>query len=229
MKDKEKMKKRLKICFIACVICCVVCAVAVFGLNAYIKSSTADRILTVEEAAELEKIDCVLVLGCGVHGDTPSHMLEDRLLKALEIYNTCVTEKLLMTGDHGRQNYDEVNVMKEFAKDRGVDSSDIFMDHAGFSTYDSMFRADYIFGCKKIIIVTQKYHLYRALHIAEKLGIEAYGVNSDQRTYGKYFYREIREILARDKDFFKCIIKSKPMYLGEKIPITGDGNLTNDK
>lgn len=215
--------------FVTLVICGAVCAGVVFGLNAYVRGSVSDRILSVEEASQLSDIDCVLVLGCGVHGDVPSHMLEDRLLKALEVYETGVTEKMLMTGDHGRENYDEVNVMKTFAMDRGVDDSDVFMDHAGFSTYDSMYRADYIFGCKKVIIVTQKYHLYRALYIANKLGIDAYGVNSDQRIYGKYIYREAREILARDKDFFKCIAKSEPMYLGEEIPISGDGKLTNDK
>lgn len=215
--------------FVTLVICGVVCAGVVFGLNAYVRGSVSDRILSVEEASQLSDVDCVLVLGCGVHGDVPSHMLEDRLLKALEVYETGVTEKMLMTGDHGRENYDEVNVMKTFAMERGVDDSDVFMDHAGFSTYDSMYRSDYIFGCKKVIIVTQKYHLYRALYIANKLGIDAYGVNSDQRIYGKYIYREAREILARDKDFFKCIAKSEPMYLGEEIPISGDGKLTNDK
>lgn len=223
---KKRIIKRLIISFLLCVL---VCVCVVFGINAYVKHSFSNKILTVEEAGELSDIDCVLVLGCGVHGDTPSNMLEDRLLKALEVYDTGVTEKMLMTGDHGSENYDEVNVMKNFAKEKGVADNNIFMDHAGFSTYDSIYRADYIFGCKKIIIVTQKYHLYRALYIAEKLGIEAYGVNSDQREYGRLLYREVREILARDKDFVKCIIKPDSTYLGEKIPISGDGNLTNDK
>lgn len=229
MKSASKKKRIVKGLVIAFCSCVLVCACVVLGLNAYVRHSSSNRILTVEEAGELSDVDCVLVLGCGVHGDTPSHMLEDRLLKALEVYDTGVTEKMLMTGDHGRENYDEVNVMKDFAKEKGVSDNNIFMDHAGFSTYDSIYRADYIFGCKKIIIVTQKYHLYRALYIAEKLGIEAYGVNSDQREYGKFLYREAREILARDKDFVKCIIKSSPVCLGEKIPINGDGNLTNDR
>lgn len=230
MKEKVKTGKKLILkLIIAAAAIFGVCAAGVFGLNAYVRNFSSDRILTAEEAGELSDVDCILVLGCGVKDGGPTHMLEDRLLKALEVYDTGVTAKLLMTGDHGRKDYDEVNVMKDFAKERGVDSCDIFMDHAGFSTYDSMFRADYIFGCKKIIIVTQQYHLYRALYIANKLGIEAYGVNSDQRIYGKYLYREAREILARDKDFVKCILKTKPMYLGEKISIAGDGNITNDK
>lgn len=225
------MKKKsllIKIIVTAAVIWAV-CVGVVFGVNGYVRAKSSKRIITSEEASELSDIDCVLVLGCGVHGDTPSHMLEDRLLTALEVYETGVTKKLLMTGDHGKENYDEVNVMKSFAMEKGVSDSDVFMDHAGFSTYDSLYRSDYIFGCKKIIIVTQGYHLYRALYIADKLGIDAYGVSSDIRTYGKAVYREVREILARDKDFVKCILKPKSIYLGEKIPIYGDGKLTNDK
>ena len=102
------------------------------------------------------------------------------------------------------------------------------MDHAGFSTYESIYRAKEIFNVKKIIIVTQKYHLYRALYIANQLGIEAYGVGSDPRQYVGATYREAREILARDKDFVKCIFKPKPTYLGETIPVSGNGDITND-
>lgn len=225
----KKRKKLITVLFAVFCVCVAVCAALVLGINAYVKIAACDRMLTNEEAQKLEDVDCILVLGCGVHGDVPSHMLEDRMLKALEVYETGVTKKILMTGDHGRTDYDEVNVMKSFAVERGVESSDVFMDHAGFSTYDSMYRAKNIFTCKKIIIVTQKYHLYRALYIANKLGIEAYGVNSDQRTYGKFLYREVREILARDKDFVKCILKPESVCLGEEIPISGDGDLTNDK
>ena len=106
---------------------------------------------------------------------------------------------------------------------------DIFMDHAGFSTYESMYRAKEVFEANKIVIVTQKYHLYRALYIAKQLGIEAYGVNSNPRKYVGATYREDREIIARDKDFIKCIFKPQPKYLGETIPVNGDGNITNDK
>ena len=134
-----------------------------------------------------------------------------------------------MSGDHGRAEYDEVNVMKTYATDCGVPSQDVFMDHAGFSTYESMYRAKEIFGVKKMVIVTQEYHLYRALYTAEKLGIEVKGVACDRYIYEGQIYREIREILARDKDFLYCIFKPTPTYLGEAIPVSGDGNLTNDK
>ena len=119
--------------------------------------------------------------------------------------------------------------MKKFAIEKGVPSEDIFMDHAGFSTYESIYRAKEIFDADNIVIVTQEYHLYRALYIADKLDINAYGINSDPRQYSGQLFREIREILARNKDFINCIIKPKPTYLGESIPVSGDGNVTNDK
>ena len=138
------------------------------------------------------------------------------------------SEKLLMSGDHGRVEYDEVNAMKQYAVDRNVSSEDVFMDHAGFSTYETVYRAKEIFGCESVIIVTQEYHLYRALYIAERLGLEAYGVATDGYDYPGQTLREMREILARNKDFLTGIIKPKPTYLGEVISIDGNGDVTND-
>lgn len=203
-----------------------ICAVLVFGIDFYVKQKAKPYILTPEEAGE--GYDCVLVLGCGVWGDTPSHMLEDRLLEGISLCQSGASKKLLMSGDHGRKGYDEVNVMKKFAVDRGISSEDVFMDHAGFSTYESMYRAKEIFKAEKILIVTQDYHLYRAIYDARALGLEAYGVASNPRSYGGQLYRDIREILARNKDFIYSIIKPEPTYLGEAIPVQGNGNLTND-
>ena len=197
-------------------------------INAYMYEFSSRYFLTVEEASQ-ENFDCVLVLGAGVWGDGPSHLLEERLNKGIEVYNTGCTNRILMTGDHGREEYDEVNVMKKYAIDNGVPSEDIFMDHAGFSSYESIYRAKEIFGAEKVVIVTQKYHLYRALHIANSLGLEAYGVGADPRQYVGAMYREIREILARNKDFVKCLFKPEPIYLGESIPVSGSGDVTNDK
>ena len=203
-----------------------ICAVLVFGIDFYVKQKAKPYILTPEEAGE--GYDCVLVLGCGVWGDTPSHMLEDRLLEGISLCQSGASKKLLMSGDHGREGYDEVNVMKKFAVVRGIPSEDVFMDHAGFSTYESMYRAKEIFKAEKILIVTQDYHLYRAIYDARALGLEAYGVASNPRSYGGQLYRDIREILARNKDFIYSIIKPEPTYLGEAIPVQGNGNLTND-
>ena len=203
--------------------------VSVLAINFFVKIVTKNRILKKEEYSKLENIDCIIVLGAGIWGDKPSPMLEDRLKEAISLYNQNVSSKIIMSGDHGKEDYDEVNIMKEYAIEQGVASEDIFMDHAGFSTYESMYRAKEVFEANKIVIVTQKYHLYRALYIAKQLGIEANGVNSDPRKYVGATYREAREIIARDKDFIKCIFKPQPKYLGETIPVNGDGNITNDK
>ena len=205
----------------------VVCAA--LGISEYVKRSVSDKMLSPEEAANQGNIDCIIVLGCRVNGETPSPMLSDRLLRGIELYDMDAAPKLLMSGDHGRTNYDEVNAMKQFAIDRGVPSEDIFMDHAGFSTYETMYRAKEVFAAKRVLIVTQSYHLYRAVYIAEKLGLEAYGVSSDLQSYVRQDYYDFREILARDKDFVKTIFKPEPTYLGEVIPISGSGDLTNDK
>ena len=185
--------------------------------------------MTSEEAAELQA-DCILVLGAGVRsGGVPSPMLEDRLKTGIALYQSGAAKRLLMSGDHGRKGYDEVNVMKSYALHGGVPSEAVFMDHAGFSTYESMYRARDIFGAKKIIIVTQEYHLYRALYDAESLGLEAYGVAADGRRYSGQLYRDFREILARGKDFFYGIVQPRPTYLGETIPLSGNGDVTNDR
>ncbi|MBQ3005971.1 MAG: YdcF family protein [Clostridia bacterium] len=211
---------------ISAVICIgLIGAAAVFGIDFYVKKSTEKYVLTPENAGE--GYDCILVLGCGVHGDTPSHMLEDRLLQGIELCKNGASGKMLMSGDHGKKNYDEVNVMKDFAIERGIDSEDVFMDHAGFSTYESMYRARDIFKAEKILIVTQGYHLYRAIYDARALGLDAYGVASDPRSYAGQLYRDIREILARNKDFIYSIIQPEPTYLGEAIPVQGNGNETN--
>ena len=203
---------------------------SVLTINGIVVGSTKKDIITVEEAKGLEDVDCILVLGCGVKSNgTPSDMLKDRLLRSIELYNQKSAPKLLMSGDHGKPDYDEVNTMKNYAKEKGVPSMDIFMDHAGFSTYESIYRAKEIFGADKIVIVTQKYHLHRALYIAKKLGVEAYGVSSDQRTYIGQTARNIREILARNKDFFTLKFMPEPKYMGDTIAVDGNGDVTNDK
>ena len=202
----------------------IICLAA---LNLYVISFAKPYTLSSDQAAEITDADCILVLGCGVRGTSPTPLLADRLERGVEIFQKGAAPKILMSGDHGQDDYDEVNVMKEYAMVSGIAEEHIFMDHAGFSTYESMYRAKEIFGADKIIIVTQKYHLSRALFIANHLGIEAYGVASDYRTFGGQFYRDCREVLARVKDIFTVITRPKPTYLGEAIPISGDGTITN--
>ena len=207
----------------------LIISLVVFVINMYVKLSTKKQIITNNDYSSLKDIDCIIVLGAGIWGDKPSPMLEDRLLQGIDLYKNNVSAKIIMSGDHGTEEYDEVNTMKNYAIEQGVPSEDIFMDHAGFSSYESIYRAKEIFDAKKIVIVTQEYHLYRAVYIANQLGLEAYGVASDPRKYAGAMFREIREILARNKDFVKCIIKPEPTFLGETIPVSGNGDITNDK
>lgn len=200
---------------------------AVTGINLYMISYANRFILSQEEASSLSDIDCIMVLGCGVYKNEPTPLLADRLDRGIALFQAKAAPKLLMSGDHGQSTYDEVNVMKSYAMAQNIEESAIFMDHAGFSTYESMYRAKDVFGVKKMIIVTQKYHLSRAVYIADKLGIEAYGVASDYRQFGGQIYRDGREVLARVKDVFTVVFLPKPTYLGESIPISGSGLLTN--
>ncbi len=226
----SNVKKRLLKIFCVLLIIGFLGAAAIAAINGIVVGAASKRILTQEEAAALSDVDCILVLGCLVHADGgPSDMLHDRLQVGVDLYHLGAAPKLLMTGDHGRVDYDEVDAMKQFAVDSGIETQHIFMDHAGFSTYESMYRAKEIFGAKKIIIVTQYYHLYRAVYIANQLGLDAYGVSSDLNVYWGQTKRDIREVLARVKDFGTSIFKPEPTYLGETIPIWGDGNLTNDE
>jgi len=211
------------------IIILVILFAIIMGINIYVKLSTKNQIIENEDYSNLKDIDCIIVLGAGIWGDKPSPMLEDRLNVAISLYQENVSSKIIMSGDHGQVEYDEVNVMKEYATNKGVPSQDIFMDHAGFSSYETIYRAKEIFEAKKVVIVTQKYHLYRALYIANQLGLEAHGVGADPRQYVGAMYRELREILARDKDFVKCIFKPEPTYLGDTIPVSGNGDITNDK
>ncbi len=220
------MKKINKL-IIAIVILIIIGIIAVFGINQYVKSIANKNII--QEVENANKSDAILVLGCQVMDDgSLSLMLKDRLDKAVELYKQGMAEKIIVSGDHGREEYDEVNAMKTYLIENEIPSENIFMDHAGFSTYESLYRADYIFKVKKLTVVTQEYHLYRAVYIGNKLGIETYGVPAIKTEYYGQTSREIREILARDKDFVKCIFKSKPTYLGESIPVSGNGDLTND-
>lgn len=224
------MKKRILIIVLVIFIILISTGFAIaMGINSYVKGIGEKYIILPEQAAELNDVDCILVLGCKVkdNGD-PSDMLADRIRRGIELYESGAAPKIIMSGDHGQADYDEVNTMKQIAVDNGVPSIDVFMDHAGFSTYESIYRAKEIFGVEKMIIVTQDYHLYRALYIAESFGIEAYGVNADYREYWGQSKRDAREILARFKDFATVTLKPEPTYLGETIDISGDGNLTND-
>lgn len=220
------MKRKYKTVIFAILGAIFLIGTAAVFLSVYMVKATEKSIFTADTFKNAEKADCILILGAGVKDGKPKPMLRDRLLTGIELYKSGAAKKIIMSGDHGRADYDEVNVMRAFALEQGVKAEDIFLDHAGFSTYDSVYRAKNIFGAENLIIVSQKYHLYRALYIAKKLDVKAAGISADLNTYGGQLKRDIREIIARDKDFFKCIIKPKAQIMGDKIPLDGDGSIT---
>ena len=211
---KEKKKTAGRIIRIA-VIVLLVLLLLPLAANAAVTGIYGKRIDT---APDNEKFDCILILGARVFDDgSVSAMLEDRLDRGIELYFAGVSNKILVSGDHGTEGYDEVNAMKAYCVDRGVPSEDVFMDHAGFSTYES------------VMIVSQKYHLFRALYIACSIGLYAYGASAAKTVYAGNKYREAREFLARVKDIGSVIFRPSPSYLGDPIPIYENGNITNDK
>lgn len=214
----------------------VVLAVLVVGVNMFVIKTTENQIaasidstddrISEEEAAKLKAIDpqCIMVLGASVNPDgSPGNMLRDRLDTAIELYHKGVAPKLLLTGDDGQVIYNEVQVMKDYAISAGVPERDIVLDHAGFSTYESAYRAAAVFKAERMIVVTQQYHLYRSLYGCKHMGIEVLGAASNQDVYTGQDFREIREVLARDKDFVKWIFKPEPTFLGEEAPVSEDG------
>ena len=196
-------------------------------LNLYVVRSTEDRIHTDQLPAD--GADCILVLGAGVRPDgSPSDMLFDRVQTGLSLYHSGTAPKLLMSGDHGQTDYDEVACMLSLAREDGVPAEDIFLDHAGFSTYESLVRAKEVFGAQRVVIVTQKYHLHRALYIADSLGLEAVGVSADLRSYRGQRMRDAREAAARVKDVLSVWLGAEPTYLGDTIDLSGDGRVTQE-
>lgn len=231
-------KKWVKCTCFGILVVCVVTLLVIMICNVIVKAKAKKQMIcgytelseltASEELAELPEVDCILVLGCAVWDNgVPSPMLQDRLDTAIALYQAGVAKKLLMSGDHHEDGYDEVNVMKQVAMDAGIPSEDIFMDHAGLSTYDSMARARQVFGVDSMVVVTQEYHLYRAVYLGQEQGITCYGVSASLREYRKQNQYNVREVLARVKAVGQAIRKPQTME-GDMIDIHGSGDATND-
>jgi len=227
-KEVKKIKKVFLKVIATLAIGGMLVVISIVGINVVMIQSAQSKIVTIDE---LKEADCILVLGAYVRPNgMPSDILKDRLNTGYEVFKAGKAPKFLLSGDHGTKAYDEVNSMRDYIEGKGVKTKLVFLDHAGFSTYESIYRARDIFEANKLIIVTQEYHLPRALYLAEKMGIKAQGVAADHLTYGNMIKFKAREALARVKDFmFVNIIKPKPTYLGEAIPVSGDGTATHDK
>lgn len=197
--------KRLKRFIAVFLVLILLTSTAVLGINFYVLSSQEEKILSVDKAFLKDNISYIIVLGCGIIDGKPSAMLEDRLVMALEIAEKLPETKVILTGNNSGEEYNEVGAMKEYCISMDLSEERIITDDFGFSTGESIENLNDVIKAGRAIIVTQKYHLYRALHISEQFGIEAFGVASDQHHYKMQLYYSLREIAARNKDFLKYI------------------------
>ena len=205
----------------------IIAILVLAGTNAAVILGTRGDIVDVQTAAAYDA-DAIVVLGASVLPDgTPSGILEDRLDDAVQLYFAGAAPKIIMSGDNGDASYNECWAMKSYAVAQGVPSEDVFCDHAGFSTYETMYRARHVFGAERIVVATQTYHLYRALYAAKGLGMEAVGVPSDYHQYAKQDWYDLREIPARTKDFFQVLAKAAPSVMSEPVSLDQSGDVTN--
>ena len=180
-----------------------------------------------DDAGEVASRPVAIVFGASVYtSGALAPVTEDRVAAAVELYKSGKVDKLLISGDEGRSDYDEVNPMRDFAIAAGVPSDDIYIDPRGYSTYDTIARASRVYGVDSAVLVTQRFHLPRALYIARGFGMDAEGLTADGREYSLGFRQDAREALARMKDFCKAALRPDPRFMGPETPITGDGRIT---
>ncbi len=228
MRKQNKKRKAVRriLIYLSAAVCLMTFAVLIIDM--YVSGSGKKYVVGINDLNG--DADCIIIPGASVIANKyPSVILKDRLDTAYEVYKATGIKRVLVSGDHGTTEYDEVNVMRDYLIDKGIPGEDIFMDHAGFDTYQTMFRAYEIFGIRSAVVVTQDFHLYRALFIGRNIGIDVYGIDSALRKYLYSFRNRLREYPARVKAFIECrISKPDPEFLGDKIPIQGE-NLTIDK
>ena len=222
MKKKGRKQHRKSIIVFICV-----AIVLVSLINTAVVRVAAPLIVTPESVYELSaqdgQFDCILVLGASVTQYGPSPVLAYRLDKGIELFGLGVSNIMLLSGDNGTIEYNEVQAMKEYVlahgSKTGITANNVYLDYAGFSTYYSAVRCKEIFGAKRVVIVTQRYHLYRAVYIAKMIGLDVYGVAAEDVPGGQAVQGSIREVPARVKDFFLTLIGYTPSIMGDPVPL----------
>ncbi|NPD30731.1 YdcF family protein [Eggerthellaceae bacterium zg-1084] len=178
--------------------------------NAYVLGSTAGSIIPLQDAAKTPKADAIVVLGASVYVDgTPSDVLRDRLDCAARLYHAGVAPLVVVTGDGHTQENDEPAAMRAYLMAKGVPDEAIIEDGRGYSTYDSIARLQENSTITRVVMVTQRYHLPRALCSAHLLGYSAQGVACDTGTYDDQPLYELREVPARTKDLVKAALHAE--------------------
>jgi SanA protein len=216
------LKKYFKIVFYLAVIGLV----AIVSVNYYVKSSTKTHIYY--SLKKFPKNDVGIIFGAGIRGDQPGKYLKDRLDAGILLYKSHRINKILLSGDNGRDEYDELTVMKNYCFRNGVDTTKIFIDYAGFDTYSTMYRAKHIFKIKRATLISQEYHLNRAIYVGQKLGIRSVGYSANKGEYPGYKYVCFREYFSRFKSFFDVLRNREPRFLGNEININGESNYSKE-
>lgn len=220
----KKLKfKKLIILFICAT---VICIAAVWATNYRVKSRTENVIYS--SLTDVPKTKVAIIFGAGINGDKPSRYLKDRLDAGISLYKNHKIDKILLSGDNGRDEHDELTVMKLYCYENGVDSNKIYIDYAGFDSYSTMYRAKHIFKVDTAILVSQKYHLNRCVFLGDKLGVKSYGYSADRGVYPGYKYYSFREKLSITKSVFDVMRDRRPKYLGEPVDVNGKSNYTKE-
>lgn len=219
------MKKIQKL-ILPCIILCLIGIAIIWVTNNNVKAKTESVIYT--NLTDVPKTKIAIIFGAGINGDKPSRYLKDRLDAGISLYKNNKVDKILLSGDNGRDEHDELTVMKLYCYENGVDTSEIYIDYAGFDSYSTMYRAKHIFKVDTAILVSQKYHLNRCVYIGDKLGVKSYGYSANRGVYPGYKYYAFREKLSTTKSVFEVTRNRKPKYLGETVDINGKSNYTKE-
>lgn len=230
MRDKTRSKSLWRRVFAVLLAVIVAAALAVAVANVVTVATTRERVVTVDGATRVlsaDPADAVVVLGASVYPDgTPSDILADRLEVACDLYKAGAARAIIVSGDNRTSHYNESDAMKAYCVALGVPSEDVYVDHAGNTTYESMWRARHVFGAERIIVATQAYHLYRAMFAADCFGMETWGVACDKGAYDNQQRYSIREVLARTKDFYAALLRLPVATSGETVSLDASGDLT---
>lgn len=215
---KKHFKKLLYVSIIGLIL--------IFGINFYVKSKTNSLIFSYEN--DVPTLNVGIIFGAGINGNKPSKYLKDRLDAGIKLFESKKINKILLSGDNGNDAHDELTVMKTYCFEKGIDTTKIYIDYAGFDTYSTMYRAKNIFKIDKAILITQEYHLNRAIYIGNNLGIESIRFSADEGEYNNYNYVCFREYFSICKSVIDVIRNRKPHFLGTEIDINGVSNYSKD-
>ncbi|WP_395052369.1 vancomycin high temperature exclusion protein [Flavobacterium sp.] len=216
------MKKQFKKLFYLSIIGLII----LFSVNFYVKSVTNSLIYSSQN--DLPKNNIGIIFGAGINGDKPSKYLKDRLDAGIFLFKSKKINKILLSGDNGNDEHDELTVMKKYCYSKGIDTTKIYIDYAGFDTYSTMYRAKYIFKIQSAILITQEYHLNRAIYIGNKLGIKSVGFSANVGKYNNYKYVCFREYFSILKSVFDVLRCREPHFLGNEVNINSVSNYTKD-